>query len=168
MNETILVPFQGDGGGVDTLSWGQCEIWRPMMAVGSSFPLGATYPAPPGTTVASIADMLRFVVSRHQSLRTRIVTDTDGTPRQHLDPWMQIEDYRNAISFATKQPDLDPARVGIWGISYSGGHVLILGAVDRRVRAVSSIVPVIDGYESMRLSHGTLGLRRLLAAVGHA
>jgi hypothetical protein len=84
MNETIFVPFQGDGGGVDTLSWGQCEIWRPMMAVGSSFPLGATYPAPPGTTVASVADMLRFVVSRHQSLRTRIVTDTDGTPRQHV------------------------------------------------------------------------------------
>jgi len=84
MNETILVPFQGDGGGVDALSWGQCEIWRPMIAVGSSFPLGATYPAPPGTTVASVADMLRFVVGRHQSLRTRIVTDADGTPRQHV------------------------------------------------------------------------------------
>ena len=84
MNETILVPFRGDGGGVDTLSWGQCEIWRPMMAVGSSFPLGATIPAPPGTTVASVADMLRFVVGRHQSLRTRIVTDADGTPRQHV------------------------------------------------------------------------------------
>ncbi len=84
MNETILVPFQGDGGGVDALSWGQCEIWRPMMTVGSSFPLGATFPAPPGTTVASVADMLRFAVSRHQSLRTRIVTDADGTPRQHV------------------------------------------------------------------------------------
>src|ERR1700728_2947384 len=26
--------------------------------------------------------------------------DSDGTPRQHLDPWAQIEDYRNAISYA--------------------------------------------------------------------
>jgi len=25
---------------------------------------------------------------------------SDGTPRQHLDPWDQIEDYRNAISYA--------------------------------------------------------------------
>jgi len=28
--------------------------------------------------------MLRFIVSRHESLRTRIVTDADGTPRQHV------------------------------------------------------------------------------------
>lgn len=84
MNETILVPFHGDDGGVDTLSWGQREIWRPMMAVGSSFPLCAAFPAPPGATVASIADMLRLIVGRHQSMRTRIVTDADGTPRQHV------------------------------------------------------------------------------------
>jgi Condensation domain len=84
MAEPILVPFHGDGGGVDTLSWGQSEIWRSMMAVGDSFPLGATFPAAPGTTVAGVAEMLRFIVSRHQSLRTRIVVDADGTPRQHV------------------------------------------------------------------------------------
>jgi hypothetical protein len=84
MAEPILVPFHGDGGGVDTLSWGQREIWRSMVAVGNSFPLGATFPAAPGTTVTSVAEMLRFIVSRHQSLRTRIVMDADGTPRQHV------------------------------------------------------------------------------------
>jgi hypothetical protein len=84
MAEPILVPFHGDGGGVDTLSWGQWEIWRSMMAVGNSLPLGATFPAAPGTTVASVAEMLRFIMSRHQSLRTRIVLDADGTPRQHV------------------------------------------------------------------------------------
>jgi hypothetical protein len=84
MAESILVPFHGDGGGVDTLSWGQWEIWRSMTAVGNSLPLGATFPAAPGTTVASVADMLRFIMSRHQSLRTRIVVDADGTPRQHV------------------------------------------------------------------------------------
>jgi Condensation domain len=84
MTETILVPFEGDGSGVDTLSWGQCEIWRSMTAVGSSFPLGASFPAAPGTTVASVADMLRFIMSRHQSLRTRIVVGADGVPRQQV------------------------------------------------------------------------------------
>ncbi|HEY0804596.1 MAG TPA: hypothetical protein VGD84_06010 [Pseudonocardiaceae bacterium] len=84
MKEIILVPFHGDGGGADTLSWGQWEIWRSMMTVGSSFPLGATFPVAPGATVASVADMLRFIVSRHPSLRTRIVLDTDGAPRQEV------------------------------------------------------------------------------------
>ena len=93
---------------------------------------------------------------------------SEGMPRQHIDPWKQIEDYRNSISFVEELEEVDKTRIGAWGISYSGGHVLILGAVDQRVRAVSSIVPVIDGYESMRLSHGTLGLRRLLAAIEKA
>jgi hypothetical protein len=84
MVESILVPFDGDGGGVDTLSWGQWEIWRSMTAVGNSFPLGASFPAAPGTTVASVADMLRFIMSRHQSLRTRIVVGADGVPRQQV------------------------------------------------------------------------------------
>jgi len=93
---------------------------------------------------------------------------SEGEPRQHIDPWKQIEDYRNAISFVEEMKEVDKTRIGAWGISYSGGHVLILGATDRRVRAVSSIVPVIDGYQSMRLSHGTLGLRRLLSTVDEA
>lgn len=93
---------------------------------------------------------------------------SEGVPRQHIDPWEQIEDYRNAISFAEGLHEVDAARIGAWGISYSGGHVLIVGAIDRRVRAVCSVVPVIDGYASMRLTHGTLGFRRLLTELEEA
>jgi Condensation domain len=82
MADRILVAFDGDGAGVDTLSWGQCEIWRSMTAVGMSFNLAGAYPVAPGTTVADVAELLRFAVSRHQSLRTRIVVDPDGTVRQ--------------------------------------------------------------------------------------
>ena len=46
-----------------------------------------------------------------------------------------------------------------WGISYSGGHVLILGAVDPRVRAVASIVPVDRRLREPQRAHGTLGFR---------
>jgi alpha-beta hydrolase superfamily lysophospholipase len=94
--------------------------------------------------------------------------ESEGEPRQHIDPWAQIEDYRNAISFAAGLDEIDASCIAAWGISYSGGHVLILGATDRRVRAVCSVVPVIDGYASMRLSHGTLGLRRLLTELESA
>ena len=93
----------------------------------------------------------------------RYMGGSTGEPRQHIDPWQQIEDYRNAISYAESLDEIDSERIGAWGISYSGGHVLILGAADPRVRTVCAVVPVIDGYENMRLGHGTLGLRRLKA-----
>lgn len=90
---------------------------------------------------------------------------SEGQPRQHIDPWDQIEDYKNAITFAEQQPELDPDRIGIWGISYSGGHVLIVGAIDPRVKAVVSNVPVIDGYQTMWRMHGTDRFRKLKAFV---
>jgi len=88
-----------------------------------------------------------------------------GEPRQHLDPNDQLEDYRNAISFAETRPEVDPARIGAWGISYSGGHVLILAATDPRLKCVVSTIPVVDGYRNMRRVHGTMGFRRLADAV---
>jgi fermentation-respiration switch protein FrsA (DUF1100 family) len=86
---------------------------------------------------------------------------SDGQPRQHIEPWDQIEDYKNAITFATSLPEIDASRIGIWGISYSGGHVLIVGATDPRVKSVVSNVAVIDGYETMWRMHGTVRFRML-------
>ncbi|MHB1165835.1 MAG: alpha/beta hydrolase [Candidatus Nanopelagicales bacterium] len=86
---------------------------------------------------------------------------SDGEPRQHLDPWMQIRDYQNALSFLGARPEVDADRLGAWGISYSGGHVIVLAATDPRVKAIVSQIPVIDGYENMRRVHGTMGYRRL-------
>ena len=80
---------------------------------------------------------------------------SEGQPRQHIDPWRQIEDYRNAISYAETLADIDADRIGIWGISYAGGHVLITGAIDSRVKCIISNIPVVDGYENMRRVHGT-------------
>ena len=90
---------------------------------------------------------------------------SDGEPRLHIDPYEQIEDYKNAISFVQALPEVDPERVGIWGISYSGGHVLITGATDPRVKCIVSTIPVVDGYENMVRAHGTIGFRKLMKAV---
>jgi fermentation-respiration switch protein FrsA (DUF1100 family) len=83
-----------------------------------------------------------------------------GARRQHIDPAWQIDDYRNAISFAETLPEVDAERIGVWGLSYSGGHALIVGAIDPRVRCIVSQIPVVDGYRNMRRVHGTLGFRR--------
>jgi uncharacterized protein len=78
---------------------------------------------------------------------------SDGAIRHDIDPWRQIADWRRAISFLESQPEVDATRVGVWGTSYAGGHVLVLGATDRRIKAVVSQVPTISGYEQ--------GLRRV-------
>lgn len=86
---------------------------------------------------------------------------SDGDNRQHLDPWAQIRDYQNGISFLERHEAVDPDRIGVWRISYSGGHALVLAATDPRVRSIVSQIPVIDGYENMRRAHGTMEFRRL-------
>src|SRR5512142_2843858 len=45
---------------------------------------------------------------------------------------------------------LAAARIGIWGSSYSGGHVLVVAATDRRVKAVVSQVPLVSGHDNLR------------------
>lgn len=87
--------------------------------------------------------------------------DSEGDNRQHLDPAMQIEDYKNAISYAETLENVDANRIAVWGISYSGGHALIVGATDPRVKVIVSTIPVVDGWETMQRTHGALGFRRL-------
>lgn len=85
----------------------------------------------------------------------RCMGASDGTPRQHIDPAAQVEDYKSAITFGESLKEIDPNRIGVWGISYAGGHVLIVGATDPRVKCVISNIPVVDGYENMRRVHGS-------------
>ena len=85
-----------------------------------------------------------FVVLVHDH---RGFGDSDGSPRFDVDPWVQIADWRRAISFLESQPVVDADRVGLWGSSYAGGHAIVLGATDRRLRAVVAQVPTISGYQ---------------------
>jgi fermentation-respiration switch protein FrsA (DUF1100 family) len=75
---------------------------------------------------------------------------SDGEPRQEIDPWAQVRDYRTAITYAATRPEVDADRIGVWGSSYSGGHVLVVAAVDRRVKCVVSQVPLVSGHANFR------------------
>lgn len=86
---------------------------------------------------------------------------SDGARRQHIDPWEQIEDFRSAVSFAETLPEVDPDRIGIWGISYAGGHVIAATAIDSRVKLAVSNIPVVNGFETMRRTHGSLRFNAL-------
>ncbi|HVE22208.1 MAG TPA: alpha/beta fold hydrolase [Acidocella sp.] len=91
-----------------------------------------------------------FVVLVHDH---RNFGTSGGELRGDIDPWRQVADWRRVISWLEARPEVDAARIGLWGTSYAGGHALVLGATDRRLRCVVAQVPTISGYEQ--------GLRRV-------
>ncbi|MBO4225754.1 CocE/NonD family hydrolase [Bradyrhizobium neotropicale] len=91
-----------------------------------------------------------FIVLLHEHRNFGV---SGGEPRGDVDPWRQIADWRRMISYLEARPEVDSDRIGIWGTSYAGGHAMVLGATDRRLRCVVAQVPTISGYEQ--------GLRRV-------
>lgn len=71
----------------------------------------------------------------------RCLGDSGGEPRQEINPWAQARDYRYAITWLASRPEIDADRIGIWGSSFSGGEVLVVGAIDPRVKAIIANVP---------------------------
>jgi dienelactone hydrolase len=64
--------------------------------------------------------------------------------REVVDPLDQTTDLLDAIHWVQAEPQCDPARIGLWGSSYSGGHVVYAAARDPRVKALVSQVPGMD------------------------
>ena len=73
-----------------------------------------------------------------------------GEPRQEVDPLLQRRGYRDAITYAGLRPEIDKTRIGIFGTSFSGGHVLEVAAHDRRVKCVVSQIPAISGFKAFQ------------------
>ncbi|CAN0024830.1 unnamed protein product, partial [Laminaria digitata] len=101
---------------------------------------------------------------------------SDGMPRNLVDPWRHMEDYRSALDYV-RGSDLsgviDPSRVALWGTSFAGGHVLNVAATDivpdhvGSIRAVVSQTPHLDGRAASKRSlieRGRMGSLKMAAA----
>ena len=71
-----------------------------------------------------------------QTVRVRVA-------REVVDPLDQVADIRAAFAWLLSEDGIDPARVGLWGTSYGGGHVISVAGSESRVKAV---VAQIGGY----------------------
>lgn len=72
-----------------------------------------------------------------------------GLVRGEIIPQQQIEDMREVLTWLTQRTEVDASRIGVWGSSFSGGHAITMGALDRRVGCVVSQVPTISGYQNL-------------------
>ena len=72
-----------------------------------------------------------------------------GEPRQLLDPRRQLQDWHAALAHVRGLPQVDSERVGIWGSSFGGAHVIHVAAQDHAIRAVVAQVPAADTARAM-------------------
>ena len=72
-----------------------------------------------------------------------------GEPRQLLDIKRERDDYRAAIAHARSLDWVDPERIALFGSSFSGGHVISVGAGDPKIAAIVAQCPFTDGLASL-------------------
>lgn len=139
--EDVRIPAEG---GIELAAWLYVPEGReiPLPAITMAHGFGGTryHGIEP---IAQAFVRAGFVVLLHDH---RGFGDSGGLPRQDINPWQQIADWRRAVSWLQDRPEVDEERVGLWGTSYAGGHAIVMGATDRRLKAVVSQVPTIDGH----------------------
>lgn len=70
---------------------------------------------------------------------------SQGLTRQTVSLAAQMDDYRAALAVAADLDGVDPARLVLWGVSLSGGHVMSVAAGRSDIAAVVSLIPMVDG-----------------------
>ncbi|MGC2796460.1 MAG: alpha/beta fold hydrolase [Mycobacterium sp.] len=74
--------------------------------------------------------------------------DSEGAPRQLIDIRMQLQDWTVAVAYARTLAGIDPNRIGLWGTSFSGGHVIATAARLPGIAAVVAQCPFTDSVAS--------------------
>ncbi|KZL86692.1 hypothetical protein CI238_12751 [Colletotrichum incanum] len=88
----------------------------------------------------------------------RGVGESDGTPRNNINPFVQVDDMADALTFLSSCPSVNPRQgVGLWGLSLGGSVAMVLAALDPRVRFVVAIAPITE------ITHDLPKLRPVLA-----
>lgn len=75
--------------------------------------------------------------------------DSEG-PKSRLAPYSRVADVQAALAFLSAQPEVDAARLGIYGTSYGGATVVWVAAIDPRVQCVVAVVGIGNGARWMR------------------
>ncbi|MGB6457440.1 MAG: alpha/beta fold hydrolase [Streptosporangiaceae bacterium] len=90
-----------------------------------------------------------------------------GSPRQLVSVRRQRQDYHAAVAAARQLPGVDPDRIILWGVSYAGGHVVVVAARDKRVAATISLTPAMDGVPVLIQLGRNGGVSHLVRATGN-
>jgi hypothetical protein len=88
VSRVVNVGFSSGSSGTGPATWGQQAIWDAVSALGADahhYNISVGFPVEPGIPVPRVLEALPKLLRLHQSLRTRLVPDRNGEPRQFLD-----------------------------------------------------------------------------------
>ena len=89
----------------------------------------------------------------------RFLGASGGEPRRQIIPLRQIEDIRNAVTFLQLQPEVDPERLGLFGVSLGGANVRRPASKrGSRPRSVCAALATADAGFEMPATSGSGGL----------
>jgi uncharacterized protein len=156
-----------------TSNGAQCVGW---LYVPDGLPAGSRAPAVVmANAITAVKEMVlpayaeRFAAAGIACLAFdfRFLGESGGEPRGQIFASEQIEDIRNGISWLSAQPEVDPYRIGAWGASFGGAHVLYLAAFDKRLKAVVATVPSMRTLDVMVHFMGREGLGKIQGWLGY-
>ncbi len=76
--------------------------------------------------------------------------ESEGQPRHVIRVGDCLRDAENALVHLRGFPEVDPARIVLWGTSLGGGHACVMGARHPELLAVIAHVPMLDGLGASR------------------
>lgn len=84
----------------------------------------------------------------------------------YFDPMTQVEDWRNALTYLEARAEIDSRRLGAFGSGGTGGgNAVMVAALDERVKATVSQVPIADGRDWLHRMRRESEWLEFLAAV---
>ena len=67
-----------------------------------------------------------------------------------LYPMEQVADIRNAVTYLETRAEVDPTRIGVFGVSFGGALGVEAAGRDERIRAVVTVLAPMDGARMLR------------------
>jgi uncharacterized protein len=81
----------------------------------------------------------------------RFLGESEGEPRQLIDPRNQRTDLRNALQWVRSCTAIDKKKIALWGTSLGGSHVIEIASTDAEIAAVLGNMPAIDAVKGANI-----------------
>ncbi len=93
--------------------------------------------------------------------------ESEGFPRYSEDPFMKVEDNKNATTFLSCLDSVDTNRIGILGLCSGAGYAAYTACFDIRLRAVATVAGIFD-FAGWITSSSEIGFDEMLLRSANA
>jgi pimeloyl-ACP methyl ester carboxylesterase len=75
---------------------------------------------------------------------------SDGTPRNDINPFQNVDDLSDALTYLLSHPNIDRSQgVALWGMSLGASIALVASALDPRARFTIAVCPVVGATQDL-------------------